>query len=427
MLQKTLYNLGILLRNKQIFSELEFLKKSQYWKREQLVDYQTSKCRELLEFAYENSKYYKNLFDKNNIRPQDFNGIEDLKKFPILEKCELKKYKDDIQIKRGFDKLFYSETSGSSGEPLIFYRDAKWDAGHRAAIFRGYSWHGVNYWDRNGYFWGYNLENNQKNKVKILDLLQNRFRVFSYEDKELNKFIRKMKKAKYIEGYSSMIYQVSKIINSSENKQYKFKKLKMIKGTSEKIFENYKVEAKKAFGLPIISEYGAAEAGIIAFECPCGNMHIAMENVIVESKNGEAIITNLLSKSFPIIRYKLGDYIELDMETKCECNMEHGIVKSVLGRVGSVIYGKKNIYPTLTLYYIFKNLAAQDIVINYQAIQNTKETLDIYIEKELTDKERDKLKKEIIKYFKDDVECEVHEKSEIKRDKGKLKDFISKV
>lgn len=63
---------------------------------------------------------------------------------------------------------------------------------------------------------------------------------------------------------------------------------------------------EKAFGAKIISEYGAAESGLIAYECPeCGNMHINMENVIVEESEGEIVVTNLLSRSFPIIRYKL--------------------------------------------------------------------------------------------------------------------------
>ena len=66
--------------------------------------------------------------------------------------------------------------------------------------------------------------------------------------------------------------------------------LKMVKGTSEKIYERYQDEIKKAFGQKMISEYGAAETGIIAFECPSGNMHINMEGVIVEEINEEIII-----------------------------------------------------------------------------------------------------------------------------------------
>ena len=69
-----------------------------------------------------------------------------------------------------------------------------------------------------------------------------------------------------------MIYQTAKLIN--ERGLLKPKGIKMVKGTSEKIFKNYHDEVIKAFGSKIISEYGATESGIIAFECPEGNMHI---------------------------------------------------------------------------------------------------------------------------------------------------------
>ena len=49
-------------------------------------------------------------------------------------------------------------------------------------------------------------------------------------------------------------------------------------------------------------------------------MHIAMEGVIVEEMNNEIVVTNLHLKSFPIIRYKLGDYIELAPDDfQCSC------------------------------------------------------------------------------------------------------------
>src|SRR5690606_11264256 len=151
-------------------------------------------------------------------------------------------------------------------------------------IFRGYSWYDIKPWERNGYFWGYNLDKSALIKIKILDFFQNRFRLFSYEDSEVLNFVKKLKKAKYLHGYSSMIYEVAKIINAKGlSANYK---LKMVKGTSEKIYDSYQKEVEKAFGLKIISEYGSAEGGLIAFECVEGNMHINVENVIVEVEDG---------------------------------------------------------------------------------------------------------------------------------------------
>lgn len=426
MLSKLVYLAGIRARNPRILNNLEFLVESQKWDIDRLQKYQYEQLAALLRHAYDHSEFYRNKFEQNKIHPDDIRSLSDLKKVPVLTKEELLSNVGKIQIKTLPEKLFYSETSGSTGKPLVFYRNEDWDAWHRASVYRGYSWYGVDPWDLNGYLWGYNTAFKRRVKIKFLDLLQNRFRLFSYKDDEIDAFIRKLRKAAFLGGYSSMIYEVAKRINKTG--MGPLTNLKMVKGTSEKIFEQYQIEAQKAFGRKIVSEYGAAEAGIIAFECPQGKMHMNMETVIVEEENNEVIVTNLVSKSFPIIRFKLGDYIELDAQTKCSCGMQHHIVKEVLGRIGKVIHGVKNQYPSLTLYYVFKNLAMEyDLVLNYQAIQKQKGLLDVAIESVLNQTDRDRLMVEFKKYFSDDLQVEIKDKINLKSANRKKADFISEL
>jgi phenylacetate-CoA ligase len=426
MIRMLIFLVGTFIRNKKIFSSYQFLKKSDNWSLEKLEHYQLQKCKELLQWAYNNSEFYRKKFDEHKVNPSHLRSLSDLKKFPITTKTELLSFNKEIQITHGFKKLFFSETSGSTGEPLIFYRDDEWDARHRAAIFRGYSWYGVKPWEKNGYFWGYNIDPKKQRKIKLLDWLVNRFRIFSYKDDEIIDFVRKLKKAKFLEGYSSMIYEVAKIINQKGIKDHF--NLKMIKGTSEKIFDKYQDEVKKAFGKKIISEYGAAEAGIIAFECPRGNMHIVMENVIVEEENGQIVVTNLVSKSFPIIRYKLGDYIKINTEKKCECGRKHYIIEDVMGRVGKNVRGFKNNYPSLTFYYVFKNLAIdRNIILNYQIHQYQVGYLTVLIEQKLNDYQKRLLQAEFQKYFQEDILVEIRDGEKICRENGKMRDFISHI
>lgn len=400
--------------------------KSQNWDLKTLHDYQFQKLKDLIDYAYKNSKYYRDKYKKNDFHPTQLNSLVDLKKIPPMTKEELLIHKDSVQIKTISEKLFFSETSGSTGKPLVFYRNKEWDAWHRASIYRGYSWHNVKPWERNGYLWGYNLSFKQRLKTKLLDSLQNRFRLFSYKNGEIERFIKKLEKASFLGGYSSMIYEIAKIINES-TKKIKFN-LKMIKGTSEKIFEKYQFDVEKAFGQKMINEYGAAEAGIIAFECPYGNMHINMETVIVEEENNEIIVTNLVSKSFPIIRYKMGDYIELDKNLLCDCGIAHHVIKEVTGRVGKVIYGLKDQYPSLTLYYVFKNLAINhNIVINYQAIQKKKGLLKVLVENNLKKNENRLLNKEFFKYVGNDLKLNIVQGVEMKSSDRKKTDFISEL
>lgn len=404
-----------------------FLKKSERWSLETLHDYQLEKLQELISFSYTHSSYYRKLFDNLHLHPSDIKTLKDLSKLPILTKLDLLKNSREIQSDYNFKKTFSANTSGSSGEALKFDRDEFSDSFNRASINRGYSWYEVNPWDCNGYFWGFNFSGLHKLKTLVLDRLQHRFRIFSYQSEEFNSFVENLKRAKYIHGYSSMIYQTAKLIN--EKKLTKPTHLKMVKGTSEKIFEKYHTETKKAFGLKIISEYGATESGIIAFECPKGSMHINMEGVIIEEINHEIIVTNLQMKSFPIIRYKLGDYITLEpKEKKCSCGKKHLILKEINGRVGNNVYGKNNIYPSLYFYYIFKNLDKNNqIQLNYQVVQEQKGALIFKIEQQINSNEKELLVLEIEKYFGTDISYIILDNCLIKAENNKLKSFISKI
>src|SRR5690606_19375044 len=123
------------------------------------------------------------------------------------------------------------ETSGTTGQSLKFIKDETWDSANRAALFRYYEWYKVKPWDRNGYFWGYNIHPSKILKTKIEDFVQNRFRLFSYKDTHIIEFTKKLQNAKFLHGYSSMIYEVAKTVNVLDLRGKH--KLNLIKGTSE--------------------------------------------------------------------------------------------------------------------------------------------------------------------------------------------------
>ena len=426
MLSEVIYRLGVLKRNPSLNTCYKELKKTEFASRKELDKLQNKRLQELMVFCYQNSPYYKKIFSSKNINPiKNTFKVSDLEGVPTLSKSTLiEKNKEIHSIGRyKFKKLFFSETSGSTGEALTFYKDEVWDSYNRASINRGLSWFNVKPWDRNGYFWGFNFSFFQQTKIKLFDLLVNRFRLFSYSDKELAVFLKKCRKAKYLEGYSSMIYEVAKLANKSGTK---IDNLSLIKGTSEKIYPYYHKETKKAFGCKIVSEYGAAESGIIAFECPEGRMHLNEETSIVEVIDGKAIVTNLIARSFPTIRYELGDFIKLSDE-KCICGREHKVLEEVTGRFGANIMGKHNaFYPSLTLYYVFKNLALQHgIELAYRCEQRVLGQLDVYVEHEITENLKALLEQEFLKYFNGNIVCNYYCTESVRVEGKKLKDFVS--
>lgn len=422
---KEIFKIGQHIRNSSLTTWVHFLKASETWPLASLEAYQLQKLQELVAVAYANSAYYKKIFDEFGVKPSDIQSLDDLKKLPVTTKSDLLIHNKEIHTNLKVKKLFQANTSGTSGESLKFNREESADSFNRASIYRGYSWYKVNPWERNGYFWGYNFSEMAAIKIRILDSLQNRFRIFNYRRESIDFFIKKLKNAKYLHGYSSMVYETAKIINSLNLE--KPTGLKMVKGTSEKIFEAYQEEIQQAFGQRMISEYGAAETGIIAFECPKGKMHLNMEGVIVEEIAHEIVVTNLQLHAFPIIRYKLGDYIKLAPKTAtCECGMQHLMIEEVTGRIGQTVYGKDNTYPSLYFYYIFKNLATkQGLLLTYQVVQKEKGKLLFLIEQPLDSRQLISLENEIGVYFKEDMEFTIDHTQSLTAPNKKLKSFIS--
>ena len=108
--------------------------------------------------------------------------------------------------------------------------------------------------------------------------------------------------------------------------------------------------------------------------------------------------------------------------------MAHPVIKEVTGRIGKLIYGKSATYPSLTLYYIFKNLFFEkNLRLNYQAHQSEKGALVIWIKEELTDQEKQLIKVEASKYFKNDMDVDFLHAADFRLQQGKLRDFVSQI
>lgn len=409
-----------------MFDRFEFLKSTEKWSIDTLKAYQLKELKKLLILADKHSPFYQSYFKSNGFNPR-IRSLDDLKQLPPVTKDQLISENDKVHTDLRFNKRFFCETSGSSGQVLTFWRDEPWDSANRAAIMRGHSWYDVKPWEKNLYFWGYNIDPRQRLKTRFLDTLQNRYRLFDYNERTLSKLFRKLESTTYLHGYASMIYELARAIQEQKI-QIEIPRLKMIKGTSEKIYPHYQDVVTEVFGQKMISEYGATESSIMAFECPVGKLHITMENVIVEEEAHEIVVTNLVASSFPVIRYKLGDYIKLVGQQKCQCGLAHPVIEEIEGRVGKNILGRNQKYPSLTLYYIFKNLFFKHgLKFSYQCIQEEKGSLRVLIKEAYSMEGERLIKTEFEKYFKADLVISLSFSQNFHTYKEKLKDFISRI
>lgn len=400
-LAQRIFEAGAKVRNPTLFEQYDFLKSTEWLSKKALENVQLENAERFLRFCGEHSPHYKKVYSEVGFNP-GISSVTDIAVLPEIDKATLIRENSSIHSQGLNEKLRLAETSGTSGEALAFYRNERWDSLNRASLMRAYDWYGVKPWDKNGYLWGYNISASQAKKVALLDAIQNRFRLFKYSEQEIRAFSRKLKSSSYISGYSSMIYEVAKCVNELDLGPIP---LKLVKGTSEMILDAYHPEAERAFGRKITSEYGAAESGLIAFECPAGGIHVNIENVILEQNaEGELLVTNLASYAFPVIRYRLGDMVTLSDDV-CVCGRNHPLLRNILGRKGANVQGDRNTYPALTFYYVFKNLAIEkNILLNYKAVQYSRGKVDIFIEGQENRRYQNDVDLQLRRYFSNDIE-----------------------
>lgn len=105
-------------------STLRALRRHPHVAREEILAFQNKQLRRLVAHAYENVPYYRRLFARNGLKPQDIHSVADLPAIPITAKKDLQALPVEEVVARGVDasRLITRRTSGSSGEPFTIRR-----------------------------------------------------------------------------------------------------------------------------------------------------------------------------------------------------------------------------------------------------------------------------------------------------------------
>ncbi|MCE1245053.1 MAG: AMP-binding protein [Firmicutes bacterium] len=85
---------------------------------EEIEQRQNGRIREMVEYAYHNSFFYREMMDIAEVKPQDVQTAGDLKKLPITRKDDLREYNDRFFAAPRSRWLDIASTSGSTGAPV---------------------------------------------------------------------------------------------------------------------------------------------------------------------------------------------------------------------------------------------------------------------------------------------------------------------
>jgi phenylacetate-CoA ligase len=376
----------------RFYSSYIFLKNSQWYPKSVLINYQNKRLREIIKYSYKYVPYYNKLFKKLKLTYDDIKCIDDLYKLPILTKKIINdnwNYFFPTNINR--QHYINASTGGTTGEPLK-YRVSSYDRFFGGAmLYRGWSYGKYILGDKMAFLGGTSLDINPKNSfdTKLNELLRNIKKLSSFEMDENSmktyiKIINKFK-PKYFRGYASSIYFLANWINENNipiNYPY------AVFTTAEKLFPHMRKKIENVLKCEVFDGYGLDDGGVSAFECEeHTGLHIDLEksilevvndknNTIVEGK-GKILATSFFNKAMPFIRYNTGDVTNITQDI-CSCGRNLPLLKELVGRSVDFFITPENkyIHGWFFLYIFWKYCVG---ITNYQVIQNTLDTIDIYL------------------------------------------------
>lgn len=356
------------------------LEKSQYYDLTRLKELQTRKLLDMVAYAYRETVHYRAAFDEWGVHPRDIKDERDIKKLPILSKDPVRNEQTSfLSTPYKGKRLSSFKTGGSTGVPVEVLKDPHAVELINATALRVFRWTGWNIGDPVGMIWG-NPPVWTTTKEKLRDLLigpEIYLDTMSLTEASMSNFVGLWNKTKptLLRGHSHSIYIFASFCRANSIISVR---PKAIISSSMMLLPTERRVIEAAFGCKVTDLYGCEEVGLIACECEKHNgMHIDLENNFVElvdtqgndvasGEDGAVVVTNLISKAMPLIRYKMGDVASMQPRS-CSCGRTLPLMNNISGRVadflvrrdGSVVAGVSLVERTLTK---FPGIAQMQIV-----------------------------------------------------------------
>lgn len=355
------------------------LKMHQKRSKEELLDIQLKKLKKMVNHAYSHVPYYRNIFDRENISPDDIQKIEDLQKIPTINKKAIQSNYDKIlanNIDKGQCKV--TNTTGSTGIPLSVYSDKNSQMYSSAIVYFSF------------------LESGLRLKDQIVELTAIiedcrgtaiKKNMISAQDQP-EKILRKIKE--YNPDILYSFPSIFKTLSYEINKEPSLKpsNARLIFTHGETLTESCRETVESAFGAEIYNTYGSTEFNRLAFECgQHSGFHIISDCAVIEiikdgqnvgpGEEGEIYVTGLYNYAMPLIRYKLGDIgIMSEEDYKCPCGRNWPLIKSIEGRTDDFLTLPSGRVISPRTINVIDDIPG---IVEYRTIQKKRDTFHVQV------------------------------------------------
>ena len=380
------------LRGRDTFDHYDFLQKSQWYPRDQVLEIQFAELKKLLQHAYDQVPFYRRIFEDKGLVPEDIKTMADYRQLPCIDKDHFRAHKDEMIARDHLGKTMPKATGGSTGQPLQFEYTRTSYEWRVAARMRGYEWAYCRDGEKVGHIWGTAigtppLSQRMKEGLHNLFLRRKYFNAFLFSDETIEQVCRELRKfaPEVVVGYARPLYNLAV---SVRDRGIRPPKLRSVITAADKMQDYQREVIEEVFGCEVFNTYGSREFMLIGSECEeHTGLHINAENIVAEIVHddelfepggpGELVITDLHNYGMPFIRYKIGDLGVPSEEQSCPCGRGLPLIKDVEGRLLDMIITRDG---RMVPGVFFPHLAKEFVEIKQlQVVQNDLDSLLIKI------------------------------------------------
>lgn len=334
-----------------IYKQCKTVIQNEKLSREALSDLNWEKRRKIVEYAYNNTQFYKEFYDNNNFHPSMLQTEKDWELVPLLSKQMIRENGEEIKVKQIDPKRFRSSTTGgSTGMPLQVFHDSNIQP--HPIGYRFLKWWNVGIADNHATVHRnapYSSSAILKDRLTWFPTKRIFLSASSYGKTDIKRFIQQIEKyqIKRIVGYVGAIETVADYIISNN---VKVEGIEHIWATSSVLTKQMRQKIEQAFSCRVMDQYGCCEVNHLAQECPiCNGLHINSDivhldiidsverTIIYDDRKGDIVVTDLQNMVFPIIRYELGDQSNFIIEHDKKCSLPFPLMNFVSGRTSDTI------------------------------------------------------------------------------------------
>ncbi|MBU7020807.1 MAG: phenylacetate--CoA ligase family protein [Theionarchaea archaeon] len=410
--------------------------KNQWKSPEELKKLQEKKVRSLLTYVYERNEFYHKLLRTNDLKPSDFETLDDLRKLPLLTKADMMDNYPHAIISRGFEisDCIHAATSGSTGQNLNLIYDTPTYEFYMAVTYRNFAALGYMPWHKLAYtrYESFKIENQFYEKLGLTRRLF--ISVFVPPEKQVAMLRAFGPDA--VTAYPSILIEWAKML---KDKGKTVEIPVFIRSEAEILTREARSLIEEVFHSPIYEEYGSAEFVQFAWECKDRGFHISCDSLLLEfldsegepvapGEEGEIVVTSLEAHAMPFIRYRIRDR-GVPLDDRCSCGRGLPLMKLVVGRDDDFIWlpSGDRVNPRMIIPYF--ELAPG--VKEFRIVQERRDWIrvEIIAGSEFTEREQKKLMNELYTVIKDrDVEIQFDLCEEIPRGRhNRPRPILSKV